>query len=386
MPKFKTLKLQFNSATIALILGVFILAAFQVPDVLADRYQEQIDKLNSQNEKKHNEQGILSIEASSISEAIDKLQNQIEASQARINELDQQVIDLREQIKKAEEELAKQKSALGSIIKTIYVEGDISTLEMLATSKDLSDFFDKQQYRESVRSKVKNTLDAITQLKLDLNTKKDKIQISLEEQKSLRSQLNVQSSEKNRILSLNQQERDALEGQIKKNSAKIADLRQQRADAEAALALSLSNGSFKLSPSGSVKAGDVVGAIGSTGLSSGPHLHLEVRNSSGTINPSPYIKSLPVNMPPGWISQGFGVSNPLYHSGHHSGIDYATSSGSPIFAIDGGNMYRGCSNQMLGTSNNAYGYVAIVEHSNGLFSVYAHMSGGPSSCNYNTYY
>lgn len=73
-------------------------------------------------------------------------------------------------------------------------------------------------------------------------------------------------------------------------------------------------------------------------------------------------------------------------AGYHTGVDYASSSGAAIYAIDGGQMYRGCSNQMLGTRNNDYGYVAIVEHSNGIKSVYAHMSGGPAACNYNTYY
>ena len=99
-------------------------------------------------------------------------------------------------------------------------------------------------------------------------------------------------------------------------------------------------------------------------------------------NPDPYIVAQPVN--PVVISQHYGNADPIYRSGYHPGTDYAASTGSPIFAIDGGNMYRGCSADMLGTD--AYGYVAIVEHGSGVISIYAHMSGGPAACDYNTYY
>jgi hypothetical protein len=40
----------------------------------------------------------------------------------------------------------------------MYLEGKTSTLEMLASSKDLSDFVDKQQSRNAVQSKVKDTM------------------------------------------------------------------------------------------------------------------------------------------------------------------------------------------------------------------------------------
>lgn len=375
-----------------LILAVLSASVIKIPFVYANSsqqikdLQQQINQVQNDSNQKREVQGVLGIEASSLEDAIGKLQGQIDSSQARINQLQGDINSLNNQITEAEAELAKQKKTLGEIIRTMYVEGDITTLEMLATSKDLSDFFDKQQYQESVRSKVKITLDKVTQLKLELNTKRDTVKATLDEQQALRNQLDSQRAEKDRILALNQNQQNQLENQIKANSGKLAELKKKQAEAEAALARSLNSGSYRTAPAGPVSAGDVVGSVGSTGLSSGPHLHLEVRNGNGTINPSPYIKSKPVNMPPAWVSQGYGVANSLYRSGYHTGIDYAGSSGAAIFAIDGGQMYRGCSNQMLGTRGNDYGYVAIVEHSNGTKSVYAHMSGGPAACNYNTYY
>ncbi len=39
-----------------------------------------------------------------------------------------------------------------------------------------------------------------------------------------------------------------------------------------------------------VRKGDVIGYIGSTGLSTGPHLHYEIRLNGRAINPAPYLK------------------------------------------------------------------------------------------------
>ena len=204
----------------------FSLVSFSL--VSADRFQEKIDALNAVNNQKQESLGVLNVEASSLNDAVNKLQAQINAKQAAINRYNAEISKLKAEIKKAEQELAIQKRILGQTIRTIYVEGDISTLEMLATSKNLSDFFDKQQYRESVRAKVKDTLDKITQLKLDLNTRKEKTEKLLAEQKELQDELIGQRSKKDHLLSLNQNEQSRLDSQIRKNNTRIAELQRQQ--------------------------------------------------------------------------------------------------------------------------------------------------------------
>ncbi len=223
-----------NVALFALT-GLFIFSAAFVPYVQADRFQEQIDALNAQNAQNQAVQGQLGAEAVGITDTINKLQGEINAVQGRINENEGKMADLKGQIAAAEAELVKQRDLLGQTIRAMYLEGEISTVEMLATSKDLSDFFDKQQYRESVNSKIKTTLDTITQLKLDLNSQKETVEKLLAEQKGLQGQLATQRAESNRLLSLNQSQQSELDGQIKQNSAKAAELRKQQAAENARL-------------------------------------------------------------------------------------------------------------------------------------------------------
>jgi NAD(P)H-dependent flavin oxidoreductase YrpB (nitropropane dioxygenase family) len=44
-----------------------------------------------------------------------------------------------------------------------------------------------------------------------------------------------------------------------------------------------------------VAPGDVLGAVGSTGNSTGPHLHFEVRNNGSSIEPVAYLKTLGID-------------------------------------------------------------------------------------------
>jgi surface antigen len=205
--------------------------------VQADRFQDQIDALAAQNDQKNGAKNQLGAEAASLTDAINKLQAQIDALQAKINDNKTKVAQLNKQIKEAEEELATQKKLLGEIIKQMYLTGDISTVEMLASSKNLSDFFDKQQYQESVQSKVKTTLDKITQLKLDLSTQKEKVEKFIAEQKKLQSQLGSQRAQKDQLLGLNQSQQNQLNSQIEANNAKIGQLRAEQAAAYAAYAM-----------------------------------------------------------------------------------------------------------------------------------------------------
>lgn len=338
----------------------------------ADQLQKEIDANKAIADDLGHQANTLKDAIAGLDIQISNAIKQIELTKVKIAELEAELV-------KTQAELERQKGLLKASMRALYKRGGASTTELLVGSDSFSEFIDEQEYLERLKLGVQDSTKKVIEIKQKIQKQKEEQENLKKQQEENKRQLNSTRSQRANLLA-------KTEGEEAKYKKVVADLEKQQAEAEAALARALNSGSYRVSPVGPIGKGEIVGAVGSTGLSSGPHLHLEARNGNGVTNPSPYIKEQPINMPPGYISQGYGASNPIYRSGRHPGIDYATSSGSPIFAIDNGYMYRGCSNQMLGTSNNAYGFVAIVEHSNGIKSIYAHMSGGPAACNYNTYY
>lgn len=213
-----------------LAVAALLVAGFSVVPraVLADQFDQQINELKAKNANNQGVVSALKVEASSYQDAISKLQAQINVVQAQINANVATQNDLQVKIEESQRELDRQKSVLGENIRVMYVEGRISTIEMLATSKNLSDFVDKEEYRTAVKNKIQETLKKITKLQNDLKEQKLQVERLLAEQKSQQQQLDYSRSEQSRLLSLNQSQQSDYNAQIKDNNSKIADLKRQQ--------------------------------------------------------------------------------------------------------------------------------------------------------------
>lgn len=224
----KKIKITSSVFSSVILSAVFVVGIITPAIVSANSLQEQINQLRSENEKKAQQVDALAVEAGSIQETINKLQQQINGIQAQIVKNNEKNAQLAKQIEEAQKELDKQKDLLGQNIRAMYLEGDISTLEMLASSKDLSDFVDKEQYRDAVKSKIKSSLDKVTELKSLLKSQKEDVEKLLREQESLRKQVSSQQAEQNRLLGMNQAEQNKVNEDIKSNKTRIDELTRQQ--------------------------------------------------------------------------------------------------------------------------------------------------------------
>lgn len=215
--------------SVLLVAAVVLMTGFGAAQIVKANLQEQINELSAENNEKRQEKLELEIEASDLSDKMYKLQSQIDALEAQIKANQRRSADLQNQITEAEAELEKEKNLLGENIKQMYLEDEISTLEMLATSNDLSDFVDKQQYRNAVKDKIKQTVDKITELKLKLKQQKEEVEVLIKEQEANQAELAEQKAEQARLLALNADERSDLDAEIKKNAKEIAELKRQQA-------------------------------------------------------------------------------------------------------------------------------------------------------------
>lgn len=215
----KLLALSFMSAA---VLGLGGLA-------VADQFDQQIRVLQQQNAENKSNSDRLAAEAASYQDAIDKLEAQINGLQQAIVANQQASAALQVEIETAQKELDHQKFVLGQNIKAMYLEGQISTLEILAASRDLSEFVDKQQYRNAVQDQIKTTVAKITALKLELETKQRELQALIAEQEKQRSDLAATQAQQSQMLAYTEGQKAAFDQATKNNNKKIAELRRQQA-------------------------------------------------------------------------------------------------------------------------------------------------------------
>lgn len=189
--------------------------------VNADQFDQKINQLQAQNNNLRAQNNNLVQEAVGFQATINNLAAQISALEAQIqaNEAER---------KRLQAEIAYHKAILGKNIKAMYLEGEISTFEILASSNDLGSFMDKEQYRNEVKDKVSLTIKKIDELKA-------KLEKVIADQQAAQTQLNAQRAEQARLLALNEAQRAELDNQIKSNSSQISKLRSEQAAANARL-------------------------------------------------------------------------------------------------------------------------------------------------------
>ncbi|MEO5627899.1 MAG: CHAP domain-containing protein [Candidatus Saccharimonadales bacterium] len=210
-----------NITGMLMIIAVLVIGMSIKPSVKADSVSDQINTLQQENARNNDVVANLQDQATSYQDAIGKLQAAIATLQSQIDANTAEQNRLQTEITNAENELVKQKEVLGTNIKQMYLEGQISTLEMLASSKDLSQFVDKQQYRNSVQQKIKTTLDKITALKHQLNSQKEQIEKLLADQKQKQSSQQASRAEQANLLSFNEGQQSVYNQKTKDNQSKI---------------------------------------------------------------------------------------------------------------------------------------------------------------------
>lgn len=194
--------------------------------VHADQYDAQINALREQNAQVKGVLNGLSAEASSYQDTINKLQTEINAVQTQININVAQQTLLQEQITEAQNNIKLHKKYLAQDIKSMYVDGSLSTIEELATSKSLADYVDKEEYRIAAQNKINKTIKQIAALQAQLQKKKSELDALIDSQKQQQEQLAGSRAQQADLLSYNQGQQAAYNAQISSNNSRIGELRR----------------------------------------------------------------------------------------------------------------------------------------------------------------
>lgn len=219
-----SLSLHAKRAFIALTAFMLVIAsiAYTQRPVLADQYDDKIAALQADMSRYQAEADRLNNEATTLANALAQLTNQKNAIQAQIDVNQAQYDKLVIEIADTEKQIKDNQDALGKTIADLYVDDSISPVEMLASSQNIGDFLNKQEYRNSVKDQLSTTIKKVRDLKVQLTSKQNEVAKVLEEQKSARDELHSKESEQATILAQTQNDESKYQGMIATSKQEIA--------------------------------------------------------------------------------------------------------------------------------------------------------------------
>jgi len=203
--------------------------------VHADSYDSKISALKDANADVQKSLTVLTAQAKDYEDAVDKLRQQINSLETQIIANQNKQAKLKDQIDAKQKEIDRQREILGSALKQMYVDDQMSTIEMLATSKNLSEYVDREEYRSTVQDKIQKTLAEIVVLQKQLQAKKTEVDKLLRDERSEQDELAATKKQQDKLLAYNQSQQSSYNSQLKNNNAKIAKLRAAQAAENARL-------------------------------------------------------------------------------------------------------------------------------------------------------
>jgi surface antigen/peptidoglycan hydrolase CwlO-like protein len=207
------------------------------PQVSADKYDDQIKALQREIEEYNAKAGELNKQILSLQEEIRGIDGQKALIQTQINLTEVKLAKIQQDIADTEKRIQDNRTALGSTIADLYIDDKISPLEMLASSKNIGDYVDKQEYRLTIQDRLSDAIVAIKKLKADLEKQKVDAQRTLADQNNARSALVAKENERGSILAKTQgQESSYRQLTNDREGQKLKVQQQQQAAIEAAIA------------------------------------------------------------------------------------------------------------------------------------------------------
>ncbi len=235
-------------ATSSFIVASAVVMTFSsTTPVYADRFDDQINAIQRQINGYQSEAAKLSAQADSLQNTVNELQAQQNTIQAQINLSQAKYDQLVAQIKETEDKITRNQAVLEETIGDLYVNNKVSPIEMLASSKNIGDYLDQQEYRSSIRDRVETAISQIKKLKKQLEQKRDDAKKVLDDQQAQKAALAAKQAEQANLLAQTQGSEAAFQGLIGQQNSQISSLRAQQA---------ATNSSRLRSYGGTITAGD----------------------------------------------------------------------------------------------------------------------------------
>ena len=359
----------------AKILGGLIIIIFVLQFNVMVVYADEITDLQNQqasNEEKlqdaENQKEQVTQEKSEALKQVEAIETEIADYESQINELDTKISDLNNQITDAEnqinqkqEDYDNQQELLEKRLVATYEAGETSFLDVLLSSKSLTDLISNYYMISEIAEADMNLMESIENEKKEienakttLEQSKQELDSSKAEKESMSVQLQSAREEKNSYVAQLSSEEQEIQEQIDEiteaNKALDEEIKQKQAEIERLLAQQRPS-------SGSSSSGSNSGGSGSSGSSS---------TGGGAVSSSGFIYPVP--------SAYSRITTYMYYSSgqYHGAVDFGSAgiNGQPVYAVADGVVHT------AKALNYSYGNYVIIAHYNGLYTLYAHGQAG----------
>lgn len=264
-----------------------------------------------------------------IQAELDEATRKLQAIKKEQDQVNLQIKQLQEEIQKAEVQLRARQAILNKRVRVIYMHGQLSYIEVILGANSFSDFANRLELLKRIIRSDFNLIQEIQQRKATIEAKKVEIEkekarldeLASEAQK-VQDEVKAKKAEQQRVLAHARTQQDAakqMEADLIARSNEIRQMIQSR--------MQQNSGSDQI-----------------------------VHGNGTFIWPC----NGPITSPFGYRTHPiFGTT--IYHSGIDIGVDYNT----PIHAADGGTV-------ILAGWCGGYGNAVIIDHGNGLQTLYGH--------------
>lgn len=228
--RYGTAKVRFGTLVLgALMVSGMVAPYFSGHVARADKYDEQINAIKLQIADYDNRRNDLRAQADNLQNKIADLQLQQQQIQAQINLTTAERNSLQQKIAELEAKIKRQATALSESLKTQYLNGEMSALDILMNSHSISDYVDRQTQQKVVSDNIKKSVDNIKSMKIDLEKKKKRTEVLLASQQDQKAALGASRQEQQTLLDQTKGQDAAYQALTKQSNDRIAQLKQQQA-------------------------------------------------------------------------------------------------------------------------------------------------------------
>lgn len=287
--------------------------------------------------EKQSEQASLGSQLSIIDNRAKKAELDIAETEVEIDRTQLEIQKTQLEIKEKEDEIQTRKEYIGKVLRLVYKQDDVSSLEALLLNDSFSEFLNQLKYLEDVNSEIQEALGEVKDRKAEL----DKIKIELDAKAAELAKFKAGLEEKKQNLAVEYDNKNYLLEETRQSESQYQSLLSQAKREQAAAAADISN------------------------------LEKTVRERLTRLDP----KKLEYNDSGMIWPVARNVVTATFHDPdypfrfvfEHPAVDIRAGQGTPIKAASSGYVAR------AKNGGKAYSYIMLI-HGDGLATVYGHVS------------